>query len=141
MQGALTQEPGFRDLISALSHLPSVAPGLGPGAKVHTVFKLQILRTSNVCIYKTIYQKILPDHFCRCPRVLPLLSMSPHLPHDPMLYTEKYKDFAGSSKHQRLKKKKEREREREKPQVSILNNVILTNNKQGGFICSLSPSA
>ena len=39
------------------------------------------------------------------------------------------------------KKKKKREREREKPQVSILNNVILTNNKQGGFICSLSPSA
>ena len=115
MQGALTQELGFRDLTSALSHLPSVAPGLGPGAKVHAVFKLRILRTSNVCIYKnTVYQKILSDHFYRCPRVLPLLSVSPHLPHDPMLYTEKYKEFAGSSKHQRLKK------EREKPQVSIL---------------------
>ena len=113
MQGALTQESGFRDLVSALSHLPRVALGLGPGAKVHTVFKLRILRTSNVYIYKTVYQKILPDHFYRCPSVRPLKPVSPHQPRDPMLYTEKYKEFAGSSKHQRLRKK-------EKPQGSIL---------------------
>lgn len=30
------QESGLGDLISALSHLPSMALGLGPGAKVHT---------------------------------------------------------------------------------------------------------
>ena len=32
------QDSGLRDLISALNHLPNVALGLGPGAKVHTVF-------------------------------------------------------------------------------------------------------
>lgn len=101
MQGALMQDSGLRDLLSALNHLPNVALGFGPGAKVHTVFSSESGEYPVSIFIKLFIKRFFLNISAGAQSFFhSYLCVTTCCDH--MLQTEQYKEFRGSSKHQGL---------------------------------------